>query len=77
MTVGARIGKATDRDQQLAGDEWFYYGGRYGEYLSATKQAGSEDYLPAMVEATRVAPKRISCWPNIRMLQPITNMPWN
>jgi Flp pilus assembly protein TadD len=52
MTVGARIGETTDRDQQLAGDQWFYYGGRYGEYLAATKQAGSEDYLPAMVEAT-------------------------
>jgi hypothetical protein len=52
MTVGARIGKATDRDQQLAGDEWFYYGSRYGEYLGAIKQAGAEDYLPAMVEAT-------------------------
>jgi hypothetical protein len=52
MTVGARIGKSTDRDQQLAGDDWFYYGGRYGEYLGAIKQAGAEDYLPAMVEAT-------------------------
>jgi cellulose synthase operon protein C len=52
MTVGVRIGKATDRDQQLAGDDWFYYGGRYGEYLGVTKQASSEDYLPAMVEAT-------------------------
>ena len=52
ITVGARIGKPTDRDQQLAGDDWFYYGGRYGEYLGAIKQAGSEDYLPAMVEAT-------------------------
>ncbi len=52
MTVGARIGKPTDRDQQLAGDLWFYYGSRYGEYLVATKQAGSEDYLPAIVEAT-------------------------
>ena len=52
MTVGARIGKPTDRDQQLAGDEWFYYGSRYGEYLGAIKQAGSENYLPAIVEAT-------------------------
>jgi tetratricopeptide (TPR) repeat protein len=52
MTVGARIAKPADRDQQLAGDVWFYYGSRYGEYLVATKQAGSEDYLPAMVEAT-------------------------
>lgn len=52
MTVGARIAKPVDRDQQLAGDLWFYYGGRYGEYLAAIKQAGSEDYLPAIVEAT-------------------------
>lgn len=52
MTVGARIGKVTDRDRQLAGDVWFYYGGRFGEYLGATRQAGAGDYLPAMVEAT-------------------------
>ena len=51
MTVGARIGKPVDRDQQLAGDLWFYYGSRYGEYLAATKQAGAEDYLPAVLEA--------------------------
>src|SRR5207302_563186 len=29
----------------------FYYGGRYGEYLGVLKQAGAEDFLPAMVEA--------------------------
>jgi tetratricopeptide (TPR) repeat protein len=52
MTIGARIGKPVDRDQQLAGDLWFYYGGRYGEYLGATKQAAAADYLPAIVEAT-------------------------
>ncbi len=52
MTVGQRIGKPTDRDRQLAGDLWFYYGGRYAEYLAAVKQAGSADYLPAIVEAT-------------------------
>jgi cellulose synthase operon protein C len=52
MTVGTRIGKPTDRNQQLAGDEWFYYGSRYGEYLGAIKQPGSENYLPAIVEAT-------------------------
>jgi cellulose synthase operon protein C len=52
MTVGARIGKPVNRDQQLAGDEWFYYGSRYGEYLDTIKRPGSEDYLPAMVEAT-------------------------
>ena len=52
MTIGTRIGKPVDREQQLAGDLWFYYGGRFGEYLGATKQAGADDYLPAMVEAT-------------------------
>jgi Flp pilus assembly protein TadD len=52
MTVGARVGKPANRDQQLAGDVWFYYGGRYGEYLDVIKQPGSEDFLPAMVEAT-------------------------
>ena len=51
MTISARIGVPVDRDRQLAGDLWFYYGGRFGEYLSATRQAGAEDYLPAMLEA--------------------------
>ncbi len=51
MTVGARVGKAMDREQKLAGGQWFYYGGRYGEYLAAAKQPGSGDYLPASVEA--------------------------
>jgi hypothetical protein len=52
MTIGSRIGKPVDRNRQLAGDLWFYYGGRYGEYLGRMKQAGAEDYLPAMVEAS-------------------------
>jgi tetratricopeptide (TPR) repeat protein len=51
MTIGARIGKPVDRNRQLAGDLWFYYAGRYGEYLGERKQAGAEDYLAAMVEA--------------------------
>jgi cellulose synthase operon protein C len=52
MTIGARLGKPVDRKRQLAGDVWFYYGGRFGEYLAVTRRAGAEDYLPAMVEAT-------------------------
>jgi hypothetical protein len=52
MTIGGRIGKPVDRTKQLAGDLWFYYGGRYGEYLGTLKQAGPDDYLPSMVEAT-------------------------
>jgi hypothetical protein len=52
MTIGSRIGKPVDREQQLAGDLWFYYGSRYGEYLGAARQPGAADYLPAIVEAT-------------------------
>ena len=50
-TIGERTGKPVNRDLQLAGELWFYYGGRYGEYLAATKQGGAEDYLPAPLEA--------------------------
>ncbi len=39
MKIGARMGK-----QPFAGDVWFYYAGRFGEY------AKSDDFLPAMVE---------------------------
>jgi cellulose synthase operon protein C len=52
MTIGSRIGKPLDRTKQLAGEPWFYYGGRYGEYLGTMKQAGADDYLPSIVEAT-------------------------
>ncbi|MEO8028467.1 MAG: hypothetical protein ABI823_18445, partial [Bryobacteraceae bacterium] len=51
-TVGDRIGKPVDRNQILAGDNWFYFGARYGEYLASLKQPGSEDYLPAELEHT-------------------------
>lgn len=50
-TIGERLGKPVDSNQQLAGDVWFYYGSRFGEYLGATKQSDAEDYLPASVEA--------------------------
>jgi tetratricopeptide (TPR) repeat protein len=49
-TIGERLGKPIDRKAQLAGDIWYYYGARYGEYLSATKQEGSEDFLTAALE---------------------------
>ncbi len=51
-TIGERVGKPVDRNQQLAGNVWFYYGSRYGEYLGVTKQGRPEDYLPATLEAT-------------------------
>ena len=49
-TIAERLAKPVDRAQQLAGDIWFYYGSRYGEYLSATKQGNPEDFLPALLE---------------------------
>jgi tetratricopeptide (TPR) repeat protein len=51
-TMGERVGKPVDRNLQLAGDLWFYYGSRYGEYLDVIKQGDPEDYLPSALEAT-------------------------
>ena len=50
QTIGERIGKPADRSRQLAGNIWFYYGSRYGEYLGLTKASSSEDFLPAILE---------------------------
>ena len=50
QTIGERIGKPLDRNQQLAGDIWFFYGSRYGEYLGNMKQGAPEDFLPAEQE---------------------------
>jgi predicted Zn-dependent protease len=49
-TIAERLGKKVDRDAQLAGDIWFYYGSRYGEYLGVTKQGTPDDFLPALLE---------------------------
>ena len=51
-TVGQRLAKPANRDQELTGDVWFYYGSRYGEYLTVTGQDRPEDYLPASLEGT-------------------------
>ncbi len=50
--IGERIGEPVDRDQQLAGDIWFYYGARYGEYLELFGRPAADDYLPAELEHT-------------------------
>jgi Tfp pilus assembly protein PilF len=50
-TVGERLGRPVDRREQLAGEIWFYYGSRYGEFLAAAGDTGAEDYLPAALEA--------------------------
>ncbi len=57
--IGDRVGKPADRDRQLVGEPWFYYGSRYGEYLAMQRQAESADYLPAMLEA---APGRATAY---------------
>jgi cellulose synthase operon protein C len=49
-TIGERIGQKRSREDQLAGDIWFYYGSRYGEYLRHTKQSTPEDFLPSELE---------------------------
>ncbi len=49
-TIGDRIGKPIDRNQQLTGDVWFYYGSRYGEYLSLSNAANADDFLPSNLE---------------------------
>ena len=50
QTIGDRQGKQVNRNEQLAGDIWYYYGGSYGEYLGASKQDNPEDFLPASLE---------------------------
>lgn len=55
-TIGDRLSKPAGRDQALAGDIWFYYGSRYGEYLGATKKGDPEDFLPAQMERTPAGP---------------------
>jgi tetratricopeptide (TPR) repeat protein len=50
QTIGERLGKPVDRPQQLAGNTWFYYGSRYGEWLGAAHAGDPEDFLPAQLE---------------------------
>jgi tetratricopeptide (TPR) repeat protein len=46
-----RLGKAVDRNSQLAGNIWFYYGQRYGEYLrDAGQPQASDDYMWSELE---------------------------
>jgi hypothetical protein len=49
-TIGERLGKPVDREQQLAGNTWFYYGSRYGEWLGSSHSGDPEDFVPAQLE---------------------------
>ena len=51
-TIGERIAQPVDRNEQLAGEVWFYYASRFGEYLDEEKDAGAESYLQAELEHT-------------------------
>jgi hypothetical protein len=51
-TIGERIAHPADRDEQLAGEVWFYYGSRYGEYLDEEKDTQAEGYLESELEHT-------------------------
>jgi predicted Zn-dependent protease len=55
QTIAECLAKPVDRAQQLAGNTWFYYGSRYGEYLGATKLGNPEDFLPAVLEQSPVS----------------------
>jgi tetratricopeptide (TPR) repeat protein len=47
-----RVGKPVDRSSQLAGNTWFYYGQRYGEYLrDAGQLQAADDYLWSELES--------------------------
>jgi tetratricopeptide (TPR) repeat protein len=48
--IGVRLAKPVDRTQRLAGDTWYYYGSRYGEYLGMSKLGNPDDFLPAILE---------------------------
>ena len=48
--ISVRLARPVDRKQQMAGNVWFYYGSRYGEYLGTSKQGNPEDFLPAILE---------------------------
>ena len=48
--IGVRLSKPVDRAQQLAGNTWFYYGARFGEYRGSRTLGNPEDFLPAVLE---------------------------
>ena len=45
-TIAERLAKPVDRAQQLAGNIWFYYGSRYGEYAGMTNKAIRRTFFP-------------------------------
>jgi hypothetical protein len=60
-TIAERLSQPVDRAQQLAGNVWFYYGSRYGEYRGMSKQGDPEDFLPSMLEQSPASASVRSC----------------
>ena len=52
QTIGERIAHPANREEQLAGETWFYYGSRYGEYLDEEKDDQAAGYLESELEHT-------------------------
>ncbi len=53
-TVGGEL-TGGDAKNVLRGTNWFYYAGRYGDYLERSKQADAADYLASALEAEPAA----------------------
>jgi cellulose synthase operon protein C len=51
-TIGERIAHPADRSQELAGEVWFYYGSRFGEYLDEEHDPQAQGYLESELEHT-------------------------
>ena len=51
-TIGERVAHPVDRNQHLAGEVWFYYGARFGEYLDDEKDARAAEFLESELEHT-------------------------
>ena len=58
-TIAERLAKPVDRTQQLAGNIWFYYGSRYGEYAGVTNKAIRKIFF-------------LRCWNRVRPARPAT-----
>ena len=56
-TIGERLTHPANRDQQIIGADWFYYGTRYGVYrtIAPVPEQDPEDFLPANLEANSSA----------------------
>ena len=52
VTIGQHLASKPDNNSQLSGDPWFYYGARYGLFLTRASKPSHdpEDYLPAQLE---------------------------